>query len=363
MKQLNCNTENRKGKHLNYEERVKLEALHTMGISAEEIGKRLGNRSRRTVEREIERGKTQHKRLNPSGSRDVAEPLYLLEMVYSAQIGQQKHDELAANKGPGLKIGNDHELAGDIEKEIMQGYSPYAAIEKIKQNGKSYMTGICYKTVYNYLDADLFLNISNKDLLVKRDGKKRSYNHVRQALNNVNGTSISERPPEIESREEYGHWEMDTVVGKVGTKAALLVLSERKTREEIIFKIKAKTQDEVIRCLNRLERTYRTRFSEKFKTITCDNGCENLNFKGIEQSIKNKGQRTKLYYAHPYSAWERGTNENINKMIRRFIPKSSDIAAFGNKEVLRIQHWINNYPRRILGGLSANKVVQIYFAA
>jgi IS30 family transposase len=363
MKQLNCNTESRRGKHLNFEDRVKLEALLSLGLSPEEIGRQLGGRSRRTIEREIERGKTQHKRLNPSNSKRVDEPLYLIDEVYSAQVGQQRHDSLAANKGPGLKIGTDHELAADIEQEILDGYSPYAAVEKIKQNGKKYKTEICYKTVYNYLDADLFLNISNKNLPVKKDGKKRSYKHIRQAYNNVNGTSISERPLEIESREEYGHWEMDTVVGKAGTKVALLVLSERKTREEIIFKIASKSQEEVICCLNRLERKYGNRFSEKFKTITCDNGCENLDSKGIEQSIRNKGQRTKVYYAHPYSAWERGTNENINRMIRRFVPKGCDIAAFGNKEILRIQHWINNYPRRILGGISANMAVEKYFAA
>jgi len=363
MKQLNNNTKNRKGKHLNFEDRLKLEILFPLGLTPEEIGKRLGNRSRRTIEREIERGKTQHKRLNPSNSKHIDQALYIIEEVYSAEIGQQKHDEKSSNKGPGLKIGNDQKLAADIENEILDGCSPYAAIERIKQNGKKYKTMISYKTVYNYLDNDLFLNISNKDLPVKKDGKKRKYNHVRKAYNNIKGTSISERPEEIESREEYGHWEMDTVIGKAGTKAALLVLSERKTREELIFKLKNKSQSEVHRILNRLERKHGCQFSEKFKTITCDNGCENLDFESIEQSIRNKGQRTKVYYAHPFSAWERGTNENINKMIRRFIPKGCDITNYSEMEIKRIQHWINNYPRRILGGLSANMAVQKYFAA
>jgi IS30 family transposase len=95
-------------------------------------------------------------------------------------------------------------------------------------------------------------------------------------------------------------------------------------------------------------------FSETFKTITCDNGCENLDFEGIENSVRNKRKRTKVYYAHPYSSWERGTNENINKMICRFIPKGIDISAFSVKQITQIQHWINNYPRRIFNGLSAN---------
>ena len=363
MKQLNCNTQSKKGKHLNFEDRLKLEALFPLGLTPEEIGKRLGGRTRRTIERELERGKAQRKRLNPNNSKRVEEPLYIIEEVYSAQIGQQKHDEKAANKGPGLKIGNDHELAADIEEKILDGFSPYAAIEKIKQNGKRYKTSICYKTVYNYLDNDLFLNISNKDLPVKKHGKKRNYNRVRKAYNNIRGTSISERPPEIENREEYGHWEMDTVAGKAGTKAVLLVLSERKVREELIFKLSSKTQSEVQKRINGLERKYGSRFREKFKTITCDNGCELLDFESLEKSSRNKGKRTKIYYAHPYSAWERGTNENINKMIRRFIPKGSNIADYSEKEIKRIQHWINNYPRRILGGLSAAMAAEIYFAA
>jgi len=352
MKQEHCNTENKKGKHLNYEDRVKLEALYLSGLTPIDISKQLGGRSRRTIKREFERGRVIQ--LNSDLSERIA---------YSAIVGQQKYDELAANKGPGLKIGSDHDLAADIEAEILDGCSPYAAIERIKQNEKTYKTSICYKTVYNYLDKDLFLKISNKDLPVKRNGKKRSYHHVRPAYNNAKGTSISERPPKIEKREEYGHWEMDTVVGKAGTKAALLVLSERMMREELIFKISNKSQAEVKRCLDMLERRLGCSFYDKFKTITCDNGCEFLDFEGLEKSTRRKGKRTKIFFAHPFSAWERGTNENSNRMIRRFIPKGSDIATYGKQEIKRIELWMNNYPRRILGGLSANMAVQKYFAA
>ena len=182
------------------------------------------------------------------------------------------------------------------------GYDVFHLDDRPRCKRRFDKTSVCYKTVYNYLDNDLFLNISNKDLPVKKGGKKRKYHHIRKTYNNVKGRSISERPPEIESRQEYGHWEMDTVVGKSGTKAALLVLSERKTREELIFKLKSKSQSEVHRYLDRLERKHGRHFSENFKTITCDNGCENLDFASIEKSIRNKEQRTKVYYAHPFSA-------------------------------------------------------------
>jgi len=109
------------------------------------------------------------------------------------------------------------------------------------------------------------------------------------ALKNLKGSSIEERPKEVNDRKEYGHWEMDCVVGRKNSAAVLLVLSERKTREEIILKLPDKN---------------RRKFREKFKTITVDNGTEFLDYRGIEKSKIEPGKdRTKVYYAHPYSSW------------------------------------------------------------
>jgi IS30 family transposase len=345
---MNCTTWTRKGKHLTYEERIKLEVLYKMKIAPAIIAEQLGGRNARTIRREIAKGKVTL--LNSNLTEREA---------YSAEIGQREHDIRATAKGPALKIGKDHKLVEYLEKAIGEnGNSPYAALQNIENEGRKFKTKICFKTLYNYLDNNLFLKISNKDLPVKKDGKKRNYHKIRQALNNIRGTSISERPKVVEDREEPGHWEMDTVVGKQGTKTVLLVLTERVMRKELIFKIASKSQVDVVRVIDRLERKYGSTFRILFKTITCDNGCENLDFDGIERSIRTKGKRTKVYYAHPYSSWERGTNENLNKMIRRFIPKGMDISNFTGKQIMQIQHWINNYPRKILGGLSANMMEQ-----
>lgn len=343
MSHLNYTTKNRKGKHLNYEERIKIETLRKMGLKSEAIAKQIGC-SGRTVRRELAKGQT-----------ELLNSDLTTRIEYSADIGQQKHDYAGTAKGPTLKIGNDYELVKYIEKLIIDEHmSPYAAAQRIKQE-RRFKTSICYKTIYNYIDAGLFPKLSNKHLPVKKKRKKRKYNNVRQAINNVKGASISERPKMVNNRQKYGHWEMDTVVGGKGTKEVLLVLTERKTREEIIRKIKSKSQYCVVKELDKIERKLGSKkFREKFTTITCDNGCENLDFEGIERSVLTKTNRTKVYYAHPYSAWERGSNENANKLIRRFIPKGANIGEFSHERIKMIELWINNYPRRIFGGLSSN---------
>lgn len=343
MEQLEYSIENKKGKHINYEDRIKIEALAKAGHKSEEIGKQIG-RSGRTIRRELNRGKV---RLLNS---DLTE-----RYEYSADVGQKIHDENAAAKGPVLKIGKDYKLVAYIEQAIgKDGKSPYAAIEAIKNEGLDFEESICYKTVYNYIDNDLFLNISNKDLPVKKNSKKRNYKKIRTAITNPKGTSISERPEYIEERKEYGHWELDTVVGKKGTKNVLMVLTERSTREEMIFKIKSKSQYCIVTELNKSEEKLKDSFYDTFKTITCDNGCENLDYEGMENSIllTNK-KRTNVYYAHPYSSFERGSNENANKLIRRFIPKGADISSYSDEEIKYIENWINNYPRRIFNGASS----------
>lgn len=352
MGQENYSTKSRKGKHLTYEERIKVEALYKAGISEICIGVEL-SRNRRTIERELAKGMVEQ----------LTSELKTYQ-TYSADVGQQTHDERATNKGPGLKIGKDHKLAKYLERSIKGGNSPYAALQGIENKGLDFSTTICVKTLYTYIDNGLFIGISNKDLIVKKNGKKRNYHNIRQAITNVKGTSIADRPLKIDDREEFGHWEMDTVVGKRGTKTVLLVLSERAMRKELIFKIKSRSQEQVTRTLDKLERKLGAeKFAEMFKTITCDNGGENLNYEGIEKSVFSEENRTKLYYAHPFSSWERGTNENINKMIRRHIPKGVDIADYSDEEIKRIENWINNYPRKILNGLSANMAMKKINAA
>ncbi|GKX32378.1 IS30 family transposase [Vallitalea longa] len=338
MNQINNTTNPKKNKYLTEKERYKIEALKKAKISNAEIAIQIG-KSERTIRREIARGKV--KLLNS----DLTE-----RYEYCADVAHRKYLENAANKGPSLKIGHDHKLASYIEDKIInEKHSPDVVIGRIKKEGLKFETSICTKTVYNYIDKGVFLNLSNKHLLVKRKGPKRKYRKVRKtALNNTVSRSIDERSKDINSRENLGHWEMDCVVSGRGSKTVLLVLTERKSRRNLIFKMKDKTQKSVAQILDKLERKHRYKFKKIFKSITMDNGCEFVNQEAIEKSILTKKNRTMAYYAHPYSSWERGSNENANKIIRRFIPKGVDISKYTNKEIKQIEYWINNYPRKIL---------------
>ena len=145
-------------------------------------------------------------------------------------------------------------------------------------------------------------------------------------------------------------------------KIVLLVLSERVRHKELIFKIQSKSQAAATNALGKHERKLEAGFTKTFKTIAFDNGYDNLDFESFKRTAKN-GCRTKWYYAHPYSVLELNTNRNINKMIRRFISKGADFSKCTNNEIKRIEHWINNYPNKILKGLSANMFEEVYSEA
>lgn len=168
----------------------------------------------------------------------------------------------------------------------------------------------------------------------------------------------------MNARTTVGHWEMDSVLGKKKTKPALLVLSERLSRKELIIKVQDHTAASVVRALDRLERKMGSpAFRATFKSITVDNGSEFADVDGMERSCRRKGPRTKVYYCHPYSSWERGTNENTNGLIRRWFPKGTDFSKVSVQEIQKVEDWLNTYPREILGFLSADAVFSTAFAA
>lgn len=356
MSQVYCIRRRKKGKHLTYEEREELEAIVTKNnklpakekLSQREIALRMGV-SAATVNRELKRGRVI---LRDSEWREV--------VSYSAIIGQEYYNAQASAKGVKLKIGHNKNLVRKLEYYILdKKYSPYATIEKLRGDPVYEETPISLRTLYNYIDKGYFLNITKKALPRKGKSSKRKYTRVRKRIRDVDAKRIDERPELANTRSEFGHWEMDCIEsGRGKGRACLLILVERKTRKTLIFKLRSQSQVEVLKVLNRLEKKLGFKiFKEIFKSITVDNGSEFLGWRDLEKSIISKigKERTKVYYCHPYHAWERGSNEQINGHLRRFIPKGSAISKYSTKVISEIEEWLNNYPRKIFAGRSANE--------
>lgn len=326
---------------------------HEIKLLRQCMYKVMGAKSDRTAYNELKRGEYMHR------NSDYTETL-----SYSPNKAQMKAEENLKARGTQLKIGNDIAYANYIEHKIVnEDYSPAAVLGELKAQGKEgdFSVTVCVTTLYSYIDKGIFLKLSNKNLPVKKN-KKRNYKKVqRQQKRATAGESIDKRPKEIDTREEFGNWEMDSVLGKRGkSKNTLLVLTERKTRNEIIFKLPDHTDEAVVAALDRLERKWGAdMFKRVFKTITVDNGSEFADAEGLQRSIINEGEkRTKVYYCHPYSSWERGTNEVTNKMIRRKIPKGTNFDDRTEEEVESIENWINGYPRKIHGYHSAGELFE-----
>ncbi len=220
-----------------------------------------------------------------------------------------------------------------------------------------------YIFIYSYIDKGVFLNLTNVYLPVKSRCTKQ-YRKRKVALKNLKGESIEKRPVDISCRSEFGHWELDSVIGKQGqSKCVLTVFTERLTRFEIIFKSMNKSTSEVVKHLNILERKLGTNnFRDIFKTITVDNGSEFLDYKGMEKCRKSNKQRTKVYYCHPYSSYERGSNENQNRLIRRWYPKGYDLDKLTEPDVYNLNVWINRLPRRLFKGKCSFEQIQSYLS-
>ncbi|MBQ9098510.1 MAG: IS30 family transposase [Clostridia bacterium] len=324
--------------------RDKLEALYNAGVPVKQISEELGY-TFQSIYRELKRGYYMHLNSDWTETRK-----------YSADKAQYFADLNATAKGAPLKIGNDQQFAKFVEDMVLNGYSPAAILDFIKDNGLKFNTKVCRGTLYSYIDKGLFLRITNKNLL-RKGKRKRKHKKVKAAkqLPKIEH-SIEKRPQEIAKRITFGHWELDSVVGTQKKGETLLCMTERLTRMEIIFKSPDKSAASTVTMLNRLECKFGSRnFRQIFKSITCDNGTEFSNTTGMEYSPYTGKKRTAVYYCHPYCSSERGSNENQNGFIRRFIPKGTRISNYTNQQIQSIQDFINGYPRRLFDGESSIK--------
>ena len=344
----------RKYKHLTLDDRLKIERLLQMKkYRIVEIAEIIGC-SRATIYNEIKRATYLH-------TVD-----YKDELRYAPETAHAKYRMNLKAKGRTPKLLVDKEQREALEELMVEKhYSPEAAIMQLKKEGRKFVFPIVsVNTVYAAVEKGYFENLQLEKLpdRGKHKSPKRQIK-IKEAKRASKGTSISKRDKEVLERSEVGHWEMDTVKGKQGNRKCLLVLTERLSRKEIIEPLKAGTADQVVKALNRIEKFYGSRFFKVFKTVTVDNGSEFADSEGMEKALYRVGKRFELYYCHPNAPFERGSNENQNKLVRRHYPKGSDFDAPGyviKRKVKECEQWINDMPRKMFGGLTSNEVFEIH---
>lgn len=327
MSDVDFTTSKRFFQHLTKYQRGEIQALMRQKVPKAQIARQVGI-SRSTLYEELKRGTV-----------DQLDSNLKIHRIYFADTGQCTYEKNRSFCRKPYKLDKACDFIQYAENAILkEKLSPDAVCGRAKLEEK-FDVIVCTKTLYNYISKGI-IKVKNIDLLLKvrRNTHKNRCRKNRRVL----GTSIEKRPEIVNNRTEFGHWEIDTIVGKRKTGTVLLTLDERMTRKRHIFKIDGKTQKSVENALNLLKVMYGEKFPLVFKTITSDNGSE---FGSLSAALAE----TSVYFAHPYSSGERGTNEKQNSIVRRFIPKGKDIGKVSAYTIQTAENFINNLPRKMFG--------------
>ncbi len=322
--------ERKKGEHLGLEERGAIKVLHKQGLGVRAISREVGC-APSTVTNELRRG-TPPRKSNRGKAPD-----------YSPKLGEAVYKANRAVCRKPLKAKFCKAFIAWVVKQVrehkwsLDSCCGYARLHRLFREDEM----VCTCTLYNMVWAGL-LPITPTELpeALKRNTKK----HKGRENKKQYGQSISGRPEIAGLRIEEGHWEGDTVVGKrVGKEAVVLSLLEKKTETYLAFRIPAKTSEAVMGAMNALHNEYGNNFSEVFKTITVDNGSEFADFAQVA------AWGCQVYFAHPYTSWERPQNERHNGLFRAFVPKGVSIEKYSEEDILAVADELNGRPRRKLG--------------
>jgi len=322
-----------KHRRLRMSERVIIETLLGEKKSKTYIAKRL-KRAPSTISREVNKW--------VGNSKDK----------YDAYLANWSAKDDYLNKRNLGKIEGNSRLRFFVYKSLLKRHTPEQIAGRLKLlYPKDYSMQVSYETIYAHIYNRPQAKLNKKLIKLLTRGKTRRYSTKGSKKRKVKikgQVSIDDRPIHIENRTEIGHWEGDLVIG-VKQASAIGTLVERKSRYTFIMELanrKSKTvTDKFAKTINKLDDVYR-------KTMTYDNGVEMARH---ENFTKKTGMS--VYFAHPYSSWERGTNENTNGLIRRYLPKGTDFRKITSKQLQEIQEDLNNRPRKILGFRTPNEVM------
>ena len=323
--------ERKRGQHLQREERGAIQALKRQGLSNRAIARELGC-SPTTIGNELKRGTP------PRKSNKGRTP------GYNAKRGEAEYrSNRCRSRKPHKLLSCGAFVTWVVTQVRAHKWSLDACVGYAKRHGLfSINEMVCTHTLYNEVWAgNLPIGIMELPEAVKR---KRSQPSNPCKNKKKLGKSIDLRPKIASQRTEEGHWEGDTVVGKrAGKEAVVLSLLEKKTENYMAFLIPRKTSEAVMAAMQMLKAEYGDHFAEVFKTITVDNGAEFADFTQCE------AWGTEVYFAHPYTSWERPQNERHNGLFRAFVPKGASLHSYSAEDILSAADELNSRPRKKLG--------------
>lgn len=318
----------KKYKHLTIEEREIIQEMLWQKNSVRNIAQKL-KRSPSSISREINK------------NRDS-----LSRRHYTPRTAQEKAIKNRSKRGREVRLKNRHVRDYTI-KHLKLGWSPEQISGTIKDSiGETISYEAIYQYIYNqiYRHGNGYVKPGCEDLrsCLARRRKRRMKKGGRKSYRIDKGPlpSIENRPIDVELRINVGHWESDLIVSKQ-SRFKLKTINERFSGLVFIQKVNNGTIEEsnkaVITKLKNIPSKYR-------KTLTMDRGSENLGYEEIENTLN-----IDCFYAHAYASWERGSNENLNGLIRRFLPKKTDFNTISDDEINKIEYLLNSRPRKRLG--------------
>jgi len=300
--------------HLTEEQRYTISAMYKKGLSQKIIAETI-IKDKSVISREIKRN------TNPKTGK--------YSLSYAQSMADIRKERMRLNR----KF--DDILKKEIIEKIKDGWSPEQIVGWQKKNKNKFVS---YETIYKFIRLDKE-NGGNLYSFLRHKLKKRKRQVGKQKIKIKNRVSIEQRPEIVNLKERFGDWEIDTIVGK-NNKGAILTLVERKTSYMIMEKLNSgKNAKELTKTVVRLLEV----FIKNVHTITGDNGTEFADHQNIAKLLK-----TNFYFTNPYSSWEKGLIENTNKLVRQYIPKSTNFNNLSNQDIKQIQYKLNARPRKKL---------------
>lgn len=316
-----------KYRHLNLEEREKLYGLKGQGMSLRSIGKKL-RRSQSSLTRELQR--------NIKYGNEYFRNEYLpckAQKLADKRATKQRYK--APLKSPAIFLYVRKHLREDC-------WSPEVIAGRLFIDHPE--LSICHETIYQYIYSKRTktrgMHLEQYLVLGRKKRMKQNGRSVQRVSKIPEAVSIDLRPKVVNRRKQIGHWETDNIIGKQTDKSALSVTVERVIRVTLMNKLWDRSAETKMKLVGRRL----NQFPDKLKrTVTADNGSENTNHKALTTLTKML-----VFFCHPYHSWERGTVENTNGIIRRYIPKGVSIDTLSDEYIAALEYKLNTTPRKCL---------------